>query len=166
MSYISKIRAKVGKERIFNPGVRAIILNEKGEVLLQHRMDTGHWDLPAGGVELGETALEALRREVFEETGLTISRAEPMALYSGIEQQFEYPNGDQIQAFAVAFIVRQWSGVPRADGKEGSEVRFWPLDNLPENLVERHLETLRDFQRYNGKFILAGADTSIKLTEL
>jgi mutator protein MutT len=155
MSYIKKIRARVGTDRIFNPGVRAIILNEQQEILLQLRTDTGYWSLPAGGVELGETALEALQREIFEETGLTIIQAEPMALYSGKAQQFEYPNGDQIQGFAVAFIIRQWSGVPCADGEEGSEVRFWPLDKLPEKLVERHLEVLKDFQRYNGKFILS-----------
>lgn len=157
MSYVSEIRAKVGTGMIFNPGVRAIILNEKKEVLLQQRTDMLHWCLPSGGVELGETALDALCREIFEETSLTVVEAEPMALYSGPEQQFEYPNGDQIQGFAVAFIIRKWTGIPCADGEEGSEVRFWSLDCLPENLVKRHLEVLRDFQRYKGKFILSGS---------
>lgn len=142
---------------IFNPGVRAIILNEKKEVLLQQRTDMLHWCLPSGGVELGETALDALCREIFEETSLTVVEAEPMALYSGPEQQFEYPNGDQIQGFAVAFIIRKWTGIPCADGEEGSEVRFWSLDRLPENLAKRHLEVLRDFQCYTGKFILSGS---------
>ena len=159
MSYISKVRALVGTERIFNPGVRALIVNSAGEILLQRRSDTGHWCLPAGGVELGETAFEALRREIFEETGLTVLEAEPMALYSGPGQQFEYPNGDQIQGFAVGFIVRKWSGTPRADGDEGLEVRFWSLDRLPENLVPRHLGTIRDFLGYDGKFIPQGSDS-------
>jgi len=78
-------------------------------------------------------------------------------LYSGPEQQFEYPNGDQIQGFAVAFIIREWTGIPCADGEEGSDARFWSLDRFPENLVKRHLEVLRDFQRYTGKFILSGS---------
>lgn len=155
MSYIKKIRPLVGHERIFNPGVRAVILNEQGEVLLQRRIDTGGWSLPAGGVELGETAFTALQREVLEETNLKVLDAEPMALYSGLSQQFEYPNGDQIQGFAVAFIVRRWTGEPCADGDEGSEVRFWPLDGLPEDLPARHHETLNDFKSYNGKFIIA-----------
>jgi mutator protein MutT len=158
MSYIREIRAKVGTDRIFNPGVRAIILNSQGEVLLQRRTDTGNWSLPAGGVEIGETALEALQREVLEETNLEVLHAEPMALYSGMEQQFEYPNGDQIQGFAVAFIILQWSGSPRADGKEGVEVSFWPLKKLPKTLEKRHRDTLRDFQNYDGKFIIAGSN--------
>ena len=158
MSYIREIRAKVGTDRIFNPGVRAIILNSQGEVLLQRRTDTGNWSLPAGGVEIGETALEALQREVFEETNLNVLHAEPMALYSGLEQQFEYPNGDQIQGFAVAFIIHQWNGSPRADGEEGVEVSFWPLKKLPESLEKRHRDTLQDFQNYDGKFIIAGSN--------
>ncbi|MDD5599208.1 MAG: NUDIX hydrolase [Victivallaceae bacterium] len=153
MSYISKIRSRMGHECVFNPGVRAVILNEKGEVLLQCRTDTGRWGLPAGGVELGETALDALKREVFEETGLQILDAEPLALYSGPEQRFKYPNGDEVQCFAVSFIVRKWSGVPRADGDEGSELCFRPLDDLPDNLVEIHVRVLDDFRRYDGRFI-------------
>jgi mutator protein MutT len=154
MSYLRNIRAKVGTQRIFNPGVRAVILNDRDEVLLQRRTDMECWGLPAGGVELGETALEALKREVFEETALEVLNAEPMALYSGRKQQFSYPNGDQIQCFAVAFIVREWRGVPQADGEEGSEVRFWPLDELPEQIMGIHIQVLNDFRAYEGKFML------------
>jgi ADP-ribose pyrophosphatase YjhB (NUDIX family) len=155
MSYIRKIRAKMGSECVFNPGVRAIILNDREEVLLQRRTDMDLWGLPAGGVELNETALDALKREVFEETGVTVLAAEPMALYSGPTQRLKYPNGDEIQGFALAFIIREWTGEPCADGEEGSEVRFWSLDDLPENIMDMHIGVLKDFCCYNGKFMLA-----------
>jgi 8-oxo-dGTP pyrophosphatase MutT (NUDIX family) len=156
MSYAMKIREKVGHDRIFLPGVRAIILNSNNEILLQLRTDTGLWGLSAGAVELGETAMEALKREVYEETALEVLDAEPMGLYSGASQQFSFPNGDKVQPFAIAFIVRKWRGAPKPDGKEGSELRFWKLEELPENIVEIHKRTILDFTNYNGKFQLYG----------
>ncbi len=152
-SYTHMIRSLVGSRCIFVPGVRALIMNGSGEVLLQQRSDTGCWGLPGGAVELGETVLEALRREVREETGLRVLSAEPLGLYTGPKQRFAYPNGDEVQCFAVACIVRQWEGSPRADGVEGTELRFWPRAELPDNLVPIHAETLADLERYRGQFI-------------
>jgi ADP-ribose pyrophosphatase YjhB (NUDIX family) len=155
--YLQSIRSCLGSQCILVPGVRAIILNDREEILLQRRTDLDCWGLPAGSVELGETALEALKREVREETDLEVRCAEPMALYSGPSQRFRYPNGDEIQGFSVAFIVRDWIGKPRADGVEGSEVRFWPVDALPRNLVAIHARTLEDFRHYRGGFLLPDA---------
>lgn len=155
--YLESLRSRVGSQRILLPGVRAIILNDQEDVLLQRRTDLALWGLPSGSVELDETAVEALTREVLEETRLNVLQAEPMALYSGPSQRFQYPNGDEIQCFSVAFIVRDWTGEPRADGVEGSEVRFWPLGALPAELVPIHARTLDDFKQYDGRFLLSGS---------
>ena len=152
--YVRTMRDLVGSRRIFAPGVRAILLNEAGDVLLQRRTDMPLWGLPSGSVELDESAFDALEREVAEETSLRILEAEPMALYCGPSQRFTYPNGDEIQCFSVAFIVRRWEGQPRADGVEGSEVRFFPLSELPEDLAPVHRQTLEDFGRYKGTFLV------------
>lgn len=143
----------VGSSRIFVPGVRAVIVNNVGEILLQRRTDIASWGLPGGAVEPDETAFEALKREVAEETALTVIDAEPMALYCGPDQKFAYPNGDKVQVFAVAFIVKKWEGEPCADGTEGSKVTFFALSKLPENLVFIHRQTIEDYAGYDGKFI-------------
>jgi len=135
---VESIRSRLGPQCILLPGVRAVILNDQGKVLLQRRTDLGCWGLPSGAVELDETAFEALKREAREETGLEVCHAEPMALYSGPSQRFKYPNGEEIQCFSIAFIVPNWTGRPKADGIEGSEVRFWPMDMLPADLVPIH----------------------------
>lgn len=153
MSYVQEIRKLVGSCRIFVPGIRAVIVNNTGEILLQQRTDTAMWGLPGGAVEPDETVFEALKREVAEETTLTVIDAEPMALYCGPDQKFAYPNGDKVQIFAVAFIVQKWEGQPRADGIEGSKVRFFAKSNLPENLVPIHRQTIKDSTGYDGTFI-------------
>lgn len=153
--YLRSMRELVGRRRLLLPGVRAIIVNDQGEVLLQRRTDMPLWGLPSGSVELDETAWETLKREVKEETSLEVLQAQPMALYSGPSQRFTYPNGDEIQCFSVAFIVRRWEGEPQADGVEGSEVRFFPLSHLPTHVVRIHEETLRHYRNYDGTFFLS-----------
>lgn len=55
------------------PAVSVLVENERGELLFVrvNRYTTGmvEWELPAGGMEVGETPLEAARREAAEETG-------------------------------------------------------------------------------------------------
>lgn len=57
-------------EQVFHLGIKAIIHNARGEVLLLKRVDREGWDLPGGRIQQGESVLETLKREVFEETGL------------------------------------------------------------------------------------------------
>ena len=105
--YVKTMRQLIGTRPMLLPGVRALIFNPQGAILLQRRLDMPRWCLPSGSVELGETALDALKREVAEETSLVVLEAEPMGLYSGPSQTFTYLNGDEIQCFSIAFVVRQ-----------------------------------------------------------
>lgn len=152
--YVKTMRSLIGHRPMLMPGVRALILNAREECLLQRRTDMPCWCLPSGGVELGETGLEAIKREVAEETSLVVLEAEPMGLYSGRGQTFAYPNGDQVHCFSIAFIVRRWQGEPRADGVEGSELRFFGATDLPDDLAPLHRPTIEDYQTYQGKFLL------------
>ncbi len=153
-NYVRTIRKAIGAEKIFVPGVRGIIVTQKEEILLQLRTDTSSWGLPAGSVELNETARQALIREIKEETNLDVISAEPMSLSCGPSQQCTYPNGDCIQCFALTFVIREWAGQPTPDMDEGSELKFFPLSDLPENLIAIHKETLEDYVRYDGNFIV------------
>ena len=66
-------------------GAAAILVNDKGEVLLLQRDDKPDiiypnlWNFPGGGVEAGESLMEAALREVFEETGFAAPTLEPFA---------------------------------------------------------------------------------------
>ena len=72
MGYVEELRKLVGNRKLIMPGVRAIIRDEAGGVLLQLRGDFKIWGYPAGSVELDESVQDALRREVFEEAGIKV----------------------------------------------------------------------------------------------
>ena len=52
--------------------VAGVVVDDQGRVLVIRRDDTGHWQPPGGVLELDETFEEGVRREVLEETGITV----------------------------------------------------------------------------------------------
>src|SRR5438132_4082624 len=72
---------------IFRIGVFALIFDDQGRILLGHRRDIDWWNLPGGGMEAGETVDEALRREVYEETGLVVEIEQLVGVYSKPQKQ-------------------------------------------------------------------------------
>src|SRR5690349_809537 len=52
--------------------VAAVIVDDAGRVLVTQRRDNGRWEPPGGVLELGESIVDGVRREVHEETGLRI----------------------------------------------------------------------------------------------
>ncbi|QIS76293.1 NUDIX domain-containing protein [Streptomyces sp. DSM 40868] len=88
MDDLARTAAQDGIEKIV---VGAVIASEDGKVLLLHRPADdylgGLWELPSGGVEPGEGLLDALGREVAEETGLTVTE---VGTYLG---HFDYRSG-------------------------------------------------------------------------
>lgn len=112
---------------IFRPetrGVRALVLDETGRVVLvQHSYDS-LWYFPGGRVRKGEDATEALRRELSEELGtsnVTIERS--LGVYSS-EREFKK---DTIEVFVARVL-----GPVTARSVEISAARSFPLDQVPQ----------------------------------
>ncbi len=152
-TYMGRLRKLVGNQRLIIPGVRAAITDDKGRILLIHRKDSGRWGMPAGAMELGESVFDALKREVKEETGLTVLAATPVGIYTHSRYSFQYPNGDEVQSFALVFRVDEWDGELAGETDETLGAGFFPMDELPD-LHEVYAETLEDLRNYNGKFIV------------
>ena len=109
------------------PAVQALIERD-GRVLLARRgiePRLGHWDLPGGFVEETEEPEAAVRREVLEETGLQVERAELVRI--DIE-----PYGDRF-VFSVTYRVTA-QGHPVADD-DVAELRWFAPDELPAELA-------------------------------
>jgi 8-oxo-dGTP pyrophosphatase MutT (NUDIX family) len=158
MGYIEDLRSLIGHRKVLVPGVRAVIRNASGEVLLQQRGDFGTWGLPAGAVELDESVMMALQREVWEETALRVMRATPFGMYSNPQNSITYPNGDQVQPISLAFLIDEWAGEPIADGQESLRLAFFDFDHLPhvDQIHPAHHKTILDSRRFldDGTFIV------------
>ncbi len=107
-------------------GARGIVLNEVREVLLvRHRYEQG-WQLPGGGVEIGESPIEALRREVLEETGVEIL-GDPILL--GAYHNSDVSVRDHVLVYRCDHYriaqSKTLSGEIAASG-------FFPIDHLPK----------------------------------
>ena len=146
LDYIRSLRAKIGNMKILVPGVRTLILDDQGRLLMERQKLFGSWALPHGCVDVGESALAAAIRETAEEVGVRILRGDLFGVYTDPKYSVVYPNGDEVQTFTIAVLAHEWEGTPRPDGDEVAEVGFFALDALPEPIYEIHRETIDDYR--------------------
>lgn len=154
LDYIKMVRTMIGHTKIVVPGVRALIVDERGLLLLEKQALFGSWALPHGCVDVGESVFDALKREIKEETGLAVVRARPFGIYSDPKYSVTYPNGDEVQTLTLAFIVTEWAGELAADDPEVTELGFFPLDALPSPIYPIHVDTIADYETCDGSFIV------------
>jgi 8-oxo-dGTP diphosphatase len=64
--------------------VAGVVINDDDRVLVIRRDDNGHWEAPGGVLELGESFEDGVRREVLEETGLTVSVERLTGVYKNL----------------------------------------------------------------------------------
>jgi 8-oxo-dGTP pyrophosphatase MutT (NUDIX family) len=143
-TYLRNLRKQIGHERILVPSTACIIIDENGEILLQQRADTGDWGCPGGLMDLNETVIESLKREVLEETGLSISSPKLLGIYSGVNYNATYPNGDQTQSVLMVFFTEEYTGLMKSDA-ESLKLEFFSINQLPINLNPHHSEYLGDY---------------------
>jgi 8-oxo-dGTP diphosphatase len=83
-------RPVVGRSYRLRPGAYAILLRGR-EVLLTHQQEPrSEFQLPGGGIDAGESPLQALHREVFEETGWNIAAPRRLGAFRSFTFMPEY----------------------------------------------------------------------------
>lgn len=93
-----------------------LVINERGEILLQRRRDTGQWALPGGKQELGETPSQCAIRECEEETGVLAKVTGLLGVYSDPAHLVEYTsNGEVRQEFEITLTGEPVAGVPTSN---------------------------------------------------
>jgi ADP-ribose pyrophosphatase YjhB (NUDIX family) len=118
--------------RCFRIAVSALIFDE-GRVLLALRRDIDWWNLPGGGMEIGETVEDAVRREVLEETGLVVEVGQCVGVYSKPQKQ------EVVLTFRCLVV-----GGTLVETEESRACRYFsPLD-LPFNILPKHRQRIND----------------------
>jgi len=126
--YLRGVREKVGRELLLMPSVTGVVFDADGRLLLQRHGDTGRWVTPGGAVEPDEEPIDALVRELWEETGLVCEPIGLLGVFGGPEFRVHYRNGDEAAYVIAAFECRVQSGVLRLDGDESAELRWVTRD--------------------------------------
>ena len=106
-------------------GVRALVWDEAGRVLLVRHTYAKGWHLPGGGVERGETAVDAVVREAAEEGG--VEATAPPILIGFYANHANFPN-DHI----ALYRFDAWRPCQPKAGSEIAERGFVARDALPE----------------------------------
>ena len=107
-------------------GVRAVVIDEQGRVFLVKHSYVDGWHLPGGGVETGETLIEALARELAEEGNITMSA--PPRLH-GVFFNKRVSRRDHVALFVVCDFTQ---GTPQPDHEIVAH-GFFPRDALPQD---------------------------------
>lgn len=112
-------------------GVRGVVTDAEGRVLLIEHTYVHGWYLPGGGVEKGETAITALERELVEEAGVRLTG--PPRLLSLHSNHAHHPN-DHV----LVYRCPDWEPCPATSRGEVSQVGWFAIDALPEGLKPGH----------------------------
>jgi len=144
----------------FRAGVGGIILGKRGQVLAFERRDIpGSWQCPQGGLEEGETPLEAVRREILEETGI---QADNLELIAAASRPLAYELPEKARTKKLGRGQVQYWFLFRFTGQEGAitlgnkkEFRAWKwmsMGVLVEKVVSFkqpvYQELARDFRTF------------------
>jgi 8-oxo-dGTP pyrophosphatase MutT (NUDIX family) len=127
--FIRELRADIGHQLLFLPGVTAIVFDDAGRVLLGRRSDTGRWAVIGGIPEPGEQPAETAVREVYEETAVRCVPERVVLVET--RDTIEYHNGDVCQFMDVTLSCRAVGGEARVNDEESLEVGWFEPDALP-----------------------------------
>jgi ADP-ribose pyrophosphatase YjhB (NUDIX family) len=121
-----------------NVSVRALIFNERKQLLLVKEASLGTWSLPGGWCDLFETPSEAIIKEVIQEAGIHIK----VERLLGISDRIKYKTNKKWSEYAVMFLATIIEDT-KVFGHEVSQVGFFDINNLPELSFKSNHEEIK-----------------------
>jgi ADP-ribose pyrophosphatase YjhB (NUDIX family) len=138
----------MNKEKLFYIGIKGLIKNKSGEVLLlkadvtKHRKNTEpYWDIPGGRITEGQGVAETLSREIKEETG--IEKIESCEFFTAVVSNHEIPVDDKMLGLALMIYEVQ---IPK-----GSKIKLSD-EHIAYEWVDKHEAARRLSNKYPAEF--------------
>lgn len=122
-------------------GVRALVIDDNGRVLLLRHTYVNGWYFPGGAIDPGEHAFDAVARELTEEAGIALSG--PPRLVS-VFQNVHASARDHV----VLFHCPDWTQEhePQVPNKEIAEIGFFPMDDLPQDISPGTMKRIQEWR--------------------
>ena len=110
-------------------GIGIVVLRDSSVLLVRRGKppNIGAWSLPGGAQELGETAEQAARRELHEETGLTVGT---LHLAANVDSIHRDPDGRVHYHYTIIDFAARWNGDATHAGSDVTETTWAGLDRL------------------------------------
>jgi len=126
--------------------VGAAVGNDKGELLLIQRADSGIWLYPTGWCDVGYSAAEVVVKEVEEETGIEVEPIRLIAVLDGLRLGFT-----RFPLYSLLFYCRAIGGELRGHPLETRDVGWFTRETLPATLVGSERWGEHVFAALNGE---------------
>jgi ADP-ribose pyrophosphatase YjhB (NUDIX family) len=125
--WVQRIAAAIIRPR-YQVAVGAMIINEQGQLLLcEHTYRRLHpWGLPGGDLKFGEDPVDGIKREIMEETGLTVQKVRLLLV----------ENSTEIHHLALTYLCTGVYGT-FAPNEEVSNIRYFNTNKLPDFFREQ-----------------------------
>ena len=146
MGYIENIRKKIGHDALLLPASGCVIIQNK-KILLQRRSDNKKWGLHGGYMELGETFIDTLNRELKEEINIIPINPKLVNIYSGEELHVFYPNNDEVYSVVALYLVTEFNGTLKPNNEEVDELKWFDIHMLPDDINECDIKMINEVIR-------------------
>jgi len=113
--------------------VGAVVGNDKDQILLVQRADSGWWLYPTGWADVGYSPAEVVVKEVLEETGIECEPTRVIGVLDGMRM------GARASFYSVVFHCRATGGELKPHPLETADVGWFSRDSLPSPLAGYHL---------------------------
>lgn len=118
-----------------------IILNDKKEILLVHQ-NAGHWGLPKGHIEEGETEVQTAIREVKEETNIDVE------VNTNYRYSMIYSPKEDVEKEVIYFIAKNISNSCKPQHEEVQDIKWLDINNAIETITyDNSKELLRKVKK-------------------